>query len=247
MRYPNVALLLCLLTLSACIARHPVPHSSVSAIANIDPTVIKEASAGDTIFEEGSYDIIEGFEMSSDIDSTMPGAMGLPFGFAIERTILSPVFQTDTHIYYAAPYEDVLASHTLLGSVIVVGDTVGIRIDKKSGKRQWYVDNSNYNNRGGGTYTTIWSRTIKEKDGVTLEPVEVREFHPTRPFIQITFEGVYDDNLLFFYTETSKAFLKEREYHFDLNQTGKSTTVSLKGHMLKVVGLTETGIQYRWL
>jgi len=248
MRYTSVAVLICSITLTACIAHHPVSHESKTMVPEKTSGVIREADIGEVIYEEGSYDVIKAFEMSDDIESTMPGSMGFPFGFAIRRTILKPDYQTDTYIYYAAPYEDVLASHTLLGSVIDEGDTVGIRIEKKSGKQQWYVDNSKHNHgSSSGSYQTIWHRDKRDDDRVSLKEVEVREYRSLIPFKQITYEGSHDNNLLFIYTALTAKFEKEREYRFKIKSHNQDTIVSLKGNTMRVIAVTDTGIRYSWL
>ena len=121
---------------------------------------IVEVTAGQEFYVETSVRSIPAYRIARPFKSSMAGAGMLPFGFAIDETIL--VFRGRSRdgrwSYFVPAHNAFRAYHGLLGSVIRQGDTVGLRVDDQ-GRREWYVDNSGYNG-----FTTIWSRHVKDSD-----------------------------------------------------------------------------------
>jgi hypothetical protein len=52
--------------------------------------------------------------------------------------------------------------------VLAEGDTVGIRINAKKNKTEWFVDNTNHNRNTGWRFVTIWNREVDPKKDVTI-------------------------------------------------------------------------------
>lgn len=118
-----------------------------------------EVTAGQEFYAETPLEEVPAYKLERPFKSSMAGAMGLPFGFAIESELLIRNRISESGWEYFVPVDGKFkASHGLLGSVIREGDTVGLRVHS-SGRMEWFVDNSIYNG-----YTTIWTRKIKAKD-----------------------------------------------------------------------------------
>ena len=132
-------------------------------------------------------------QMSKSISSSMPGAYSLPFDFSIEQCTLIASFQTTRHRYFAAPFERSSATHSLLGNVIVQGDSIGIRMSVEDGSMEWYVDNSRYNGM-----STVWHRPMRKEDGVEFAEVAVPVVDARTESTSITYDG-----LLLFCTDCS--------------------------------------------
>jgi len=140
---------------------------SVPALANADELKATrtpvgtpvEVTAGQEFYAETQLEEVPAYKLERPFKSSMAGAMGFPFGFAIESELLIRTKTTNSGWEYFVPADGKFrAYHGILGSVIREGDTVGLRVHS-SGRMEWFVDNSNYNG-----YTTIWSRKLKKKD-----------------------------------------------------------------------------------
>ena len=118
-----------------------------------------EVSPGQEFYAETKLEKVPAYRLSEPFKSSMGGAMGLPFGFAIDETVLVRTrVSTQGWEYFVPENGQFRAFHGLLGSVIAEGDTVGLRVHE-TGKMEWFVDNSIKNGM-----TTIWSRKVKKKD-----------------------------------------------------------------------------------
>lgn len=116
-------------------------------------------TAGQEFYAETQLEEVPAYKLEKPFKSSMAGAMGLPFGFAIDSELLIRTRTTESGWEYYVPADGKFrAYHGLLGSVIKAGDTVGLRVHS-SGQMEWFVDNSNHNG-----FTTIWTRKLKEKD-----------------------------------------------------------------------------------
>lgn len=118
-----------------------------------------QVTAGQEFYAETKIEQVPAYKLERPFKSSMGGAGGFPFGFAIEGDllVLEGVSKTGWE-YYVPADRKFRAYHGLLGSVIREGDTVGLRVGA-SGNMEWFVDNSVYNG-----FTTIWSRKVKPKD-----------------------------------------------------------------------------------
>jgi hypothetical protein len=195
-------------------------------------------SPGDAFFVHGLAQYRQGLEMSSGISSTMPGAYWLPFDFSIEQCELVAYFQTQDHEYFAAPFAKCDARHSLLGNVLRPGDTVGVRIHRKTKELEWYVDNSNHNRSD-----TVWYRDVRERDGVLFERSEIPK---VTDLTQIGYDGFYSNLLHFTLTEIVDGESRERVFTFDIAEEG-STQISIKGNVFEVVSADNLGMNYRWI
>lgn len=118
-----------------------------------------EVSPGQEFYAETKLEQVPAYRLSEPFKSSMGGAMGLPFGFAIDETVLVRTRVSSSGWEYFVPQNGKFrAYHGLLGSVIADGDTVGLRVHE-TGKMEWFVDNPNKNGM-----PTIWSRKLKKKD-----------------------------------------------------------------------------------
>lgn len=199
------------------------------------------ASAGDSVFVSGQTGQRHALEMSDSISSTMPGAYGLPFDFSIERCSLQGAFQTAKHKYFAAPYEKCDARHSMLGKVIVPGDSVGVRISRTTGEREWYVDNSRYNRMD-----TVWHRRVKEEDNISFSPVEVAVIDESSNMTSIVYDGFYSGLLHFTFREVTMGDVRENEFKFDVAE-GQVTPVNIRGNIFEVLRVDNLGMVYRWV
>ena len=199
------------------------------------------ASAGDSIFVHGQVGQRPAFKMSSGIVSTMPGAYGVPFDFSIEACTLTGVFQTAKHEYYGAPFERSDAHHSLAGKVIKPGDTVGLRISRTTGEKEWYVDNSQFNRM-----TTIWHRRVLTEDGVTFSPTESGVVDGASNLTSIIYGGFYSGLLHFTLREVEQGEAVENEFKFDV-LTDRNTPVNIKGNVFEVLSVDNFGMLYRWM
>lgn len=157
---------------------------------------------GDKFYAEGNTETKPVLELASAFEGRMPGSMGIPFSFAIDTTKLRFAHRMGDWDYYIAPEGKARAWHGLIGNVLAEGDTVGIRIHRAKGTREWFVDNTNHNRNTGWRFATVWSRAIKPgKD------VEVREGTPERVMIagsrmrSVEYLGVRDSQLRIRYEE----------------------------------------------
>lgn len=118
-----------------------------------------EVSAGQEFYAETRAERVPAYELATPFKSSMAGAMGLPFGFSIDETLLVR-YRTDSRgtEYFVPATGKFRAYHGLLGSVLADGDTVGLKVHT-DGSMEWFVDNSIKNGM-----STVWSRKYKKKD-----------------------------------------------------------------------------------
>lgn len=191
-------LLIALLFLTV-IVPHPAPASEpATSLVGQELQVFP----GDKFYAEGETETKPVLELASKFEGRMPGSMGIPFSFAIDTTRLRFAHRKGEWDYFIAPPGQGRAWHGLIGNVLAEGDTVGVRIHRSKGTREWFVDNTNHNRGTGWRFSTIWSRAIKPgKD------VEVREGAPERVMIQgsrmrgLEYLGVRDNQLRIRYEE----------------------------------------------
>ena len=120
-----------------------------------------EVTAGQEFYAQTPTEYVPAYKLEHPFKSSMPGAMGLPFGFAIDSDVLVRTGKTSSGWeYFVPPDNKFRAYHALLGSVIRNGDTVGLRVGSR-GQMEWFVDNSNYNKM-----STIWTRPIRPNDPI---------------------------------------------------------------------------------
>lgn len=174
-----------------------------------------EVTAGQEFYAETLLEEVPAYRLEKPFKSSMGGAMGLPFGFAIDSTLLVSFRKTENWEYFIPADGKFRAYHGLLGSVIAEGDTVGLRVNK-SGKMEWFVDNSNKNG-----YTTIWSRKVKEKDPL-VEPTTTHIQRPTGESIErLVYLGFAGERLVRIRHEriTAHEVLRD-EFNFPVSENG---------------------------
>jgi hypothetical protein len=164
------------------------------------------------------------YQVSAPFESKMPGAMRLPFRFAIDATVLNFIgTRSDSCDYFAPEAGRFRAWHGMLGNVLAKGDTVGLRVCA-NGAAEWFVDNSNHNGM-----TTVWSRPTKKGDP-TVQRITAERTEPAKaPVRQLDYLGVRDDAVIVRFTEISPD-LPQRvdEYSFALQDDGAARGVVLE-------------------
>lgn len=196
---------------------------------------------GEAIFTEGT--IIEGksIEIQSAKELMIPGAMFIPFPVKIEKGELRLIRFSGKWSYFCADEGRASASFPGLGSVIREGDCIGIRVENKSEKMEWVVDNSRYN----GGRNTIWTKGIQDEElsqytiKASLEPFKVKSLKT------ITFDGFNGGQLHFTLTEIKGRNKDSKEFTFDFS--GAPTVVSIKGNIFKVLEANNVNASYEWV
>jgi hypothetical protein len=168
---------------------------------------------GDKFYVEGERIDVPILELADTFESRMPGAMRIRFSFAIDARKLRWVRDRYGWSYFAAPTGKARAWHGLVGNVLAEGDTVGVRINKKDGTREWFVDNSIHN-----ATTTIWSREVDpEKDvEITVDGTE-QVFLKGHRIRGLEYFGIRDQQLRIRYTEIDDS-LQEEEFLFPISE-----------------------------
>jgi len=243
LKYNLITTIVALITLTGCgtVAKK---YAVSSEVTPLDFSAIigeeKFADVGDTLFIKGKASKQKVLLLKNSISSNIPGAYGLPFQFGLKKGPLSPLYQTANHIHYAADWDDCSATHSMLGVVIRRGDSVGIRISKTTGEKEWFVDNSVYNGMN-----TVWSRRVKPEDNVEFEWSEKIVYDEDSGYIEVTFDGFFNNLFHFTLTETKLDSKEEREFKF--NPVEGVTRVSFKGMILDILKADNLGISYKWV
>lgn len=196
---------------------------------------------GEAIFTEGT--VIEGksIEIQDSKELMIAGAMFIPFPVKIEKGELRLIRFAGKWSYFCADEGRASASFPGLGSVIREGDCVGIRVENKSEKMEWVVDNSHYN-RG---MQTIYTKSIPDEDTTkyliktSAEPFKVKSLKV------ITFDGFNGGQLHFTLTEMKGRNKDSKEFTFDFK--GEPTVVSIKGNVFKVLEANNVNASYEWI
>lgn len=122
---------------------------------------------GQEFYAEADSRPTRGVRIDQPFKSSMPGAMGFPFAFAIDSDVLIHVYTSPSGWdYFVPPDHKFRAWHSLLGSVLRNGDTVGVRLGP-AGQVEWFVDNSRYAGR-----SALWTRPARSGDP-GVKPAEV--------------------------------------------------------------------------
>jgi hypothetical protein len=130
----------------------------------------------------------------------------------------------------------------MLGKVIRPGDSVGVRLSKLTGQKEWFVDNSVYNGM-----ETIWARPVRNEDGVTFLDIEVPVFDSNTSTAGITFDGFFNNLINFTLTEREGQQEQIQQFHYNPEPGGGPTKVSFRGMILEVLSVDNLGMKYRWL
>ena len=198
-----------------------------------------EVFTGERIAATGKVAINEGFVISSEISSMMPGAYGIPFKFSINPTTLTKRYRRGKFEYFCAPLKSASATFPGLGQVYRQGDCIGIR--RSSSKLEWVVDNSEYNG-----HTTVWSRPYRPKKDPVITPsegaIETQDSYAT----VITFDGYFSDLLHFTLIELEKGKRNETAFKFDYPPKNGAPTYGIKGNVFEVVSVDNTRLVYIW-
>lgn len=233
------ALLLC-----ACYgvgARERIPVTLVPVSVSVAPGDRVSVDPGDAIFVQGRVAQAPGLRLSPGISSTMPGSYHFPFDFSIGECTLAPLYQTDDHRYFAAPADKSSATHSLLGSVLAGGDSVGIRVSREDNSFEWFVDNSNHNNM-----STVWHRPVRAEDGVAITEVTVPVVDEKNSASSLIYDGFYGGQVHFTWQDDQMAASNEQAFTFDVAPEGV-TAVNVRGVVFDILACSNLGIEIQWV
>ncbi|WP_376694247.1 hypothetical protein [Wenzhouxiangella sp. EGI_FJ10409] len=236
------------LLLSACGSNPTVDMHKVS----VDPRYRMEeltdpigtslsVNVGETLFAKGEFAFQEAYKLERPIRSKMPGSMGIPFNFSIERSVLTKSYRRANFEYFCAPFDKVNAWFGGLGKVIQRGDCVGVRRHTSSGALQWVVDNSVHNGM-----TTVWNRDYERSEDPILEKAEGDVTAAGSNMTQIRFDGYYSSLLHFTLVERSGSSAKETEFKFDYPPQNSEAVYGIKGNTFEVVDVNNVQLTYEW-
>lgn len=121
---------------------------------------------GDRFYAEGTTEKFPIFQLAAPFEGKMPGAMRFSFRFAIDSTELRFLRRDRNWDYFSSTPGSFRAWHSMLGDVLAPEDTVGLRVDRSTGEKEWFVDNSKYNGA-----TTIWHRPLALGSDVAVEEI----------------------------------------------------------------------------
>ena len=195
---------------------------------------------GDSILVSGKAIVVKTLLMSEGISSFMPGSFGVPFYFAIEKTNLVQKFDRGKHKYFCAPSHMRSAYFPGFGSVVARDDCVGVRVDAGSGRKEWVVDNSQYNEM-----TTVWSRSVKKSDGITFTEGQERQHGAGTTLKVVIFDGYYSGILHFTLIEYDGNRETQKEFRFDALVDGPNT-VGIRGNIFEVLDVSGTEMKFQW-
>lgn len=199
-----IVLSIFLTSLPVAIAQHVEPAASaIGEELQVFP--------GEKFYVEGEREEVPVLELSSTFEGRMPGAMRIPFSFAVDSRRLLFKRRDRDWDYFAASEGQGRAWHGMVGNVMAPGDTVGIRMNRRTGQREWFVDNSRHNGM-----STIWHRQVSEKD-VTVHVVGKQMVLLEGARLRVLeYLGVRDNQLRVRYTEFGGAKRSE-EFLFPVN------------------------------
>jgi hypothetical protein len=197
---------------------------------------------GDHIFVEGEVVHVPVLSLSQGVNSTMPGAYGVPFSFSIDQTDLELSYERGTNQFYCAPANARSASFPSLGSVVEESDCVGIVIDARSGEKRWVVDNSAHNGM-----TTVWSRPVKESDSVSFTQSTKTRTDSRANMEVVYFEGFYSGLLHFKYHQFEGGAERIQDFKYDYPPREGTAEYGVRGKTFEVVDVDNTKMTYRWV
>ena len=233
---------LVLFALASCGTAPPMRRPSDVKDFSFSPPIDKPlvVQTGDHILVSGKAIVVKTLQMSEGISSSMPGAYGVPFNFGIEKTNLVQEFDRGKHRYFCAPPHARSADFPGLGSVVAANDCVGVRVDAGSGKKEWVVDNSQKNGM-----TSVWSRSVKESDGVSFSEGQERQYGPGMELKVVIFDGYYSNLLHFTLIEYDGSRETHKEFRFDAPGE-EPITVGIRGNIFEVLNVSGTEMSYQW-
>ena len=220
------------LALSLLGAAAPHPAQSREFVVSV-PTVGSpvEVTPGEEFYVETIVATQPAYRLARPFESSMAGAMGLPFSFAIDDPLL--VYQGKSRdqewTYYAPKEGGFRASHGLLGNLITPGDSVGLRVDRH-GNKQWFVDLSAHYGM-----PTIWTRRLKPKDPeATLIDGPAADLKNAE-YKRLVYLGVEQGRMRIRYEWYQRGFAAERdEFTFPVDSQGRGAG-GVKGAEFSVV------------
>lgn len=147
---------------------------------------------GDKFYAEGESEELAILELTRPFEGRMPGSMRIPFSFAIDSKRLRFNRRRGDWDYYSAPEGKARAWHGLIGNVLAPGDTVGIRINRKDGAKEWFVDNSIHNR----PLTTIWHRKLDSNENAGVREAGTQRVMLEGSYMRgLEYMGVRDNQL----------------------------------------------------
>jgi len=195
---------------------------------------------GESIFTEGTF--IEGKKINIplDLDFMMPGAFFIPFPVEIQS---GDIYLTEIYLkysYFCSPLNKANASFPGLGSVVVSGDCIGMRLNNSTSELEWLVDNSIRNGM-----TSIWTKSLSQEEREIYKVKKTNRPFKVRNLKTIEFDGYYGEQLHFTFTESQGSQKESKEYTFDYDK--KPTIVGIKGNIFKILNASNIELVYEWV
>lgn len=196
-------------------------HAQAKPVRTVNPPVgsVVNVTPGQRFYADFVTESVPAYKLERPFKSSMAGAMGLPFSFAIDSDILiyAGKSRDGRWSYFVPEGRKFRASHGLLGSVIRDGDAVGLRVND-DGRREWFVDNSVYNGS-----TTIWSRRVKDKDP-RLSLIQTSRSEPVKDSIlhRLFYLGTVDNKVRVRHEQISPDGTLRDEYTFPIDADGRA-------------------------
>lgn len=177
---------------------------------------VAAVTPGQAFYTELGVAPVPALRLSRTFKSSMAGSMGFPFAFSIDSLLLYPTSSSEDGYwtYFTPKNHAFTARHGLLGSVIRGGDTVGLRVGK-SGEKEWFVDNSNYNHM-----ETIWTRHLKDSDPAITAEVGGVELGGGDPVERLLFLGTDGDKVRVREEVISPNGIQRDDFTFPMDSTG---------------------------
>jgi hypothetical protein len=244
----HISILLLSAILWGCVSSHEVfvPQASVETLTTIGSEVgkTKKVSLGEVMYLDGDVGTSHGLQLMNAIKASIPGAAGLPFTFNIQPCILMPEFVTRNYTYYAAPQTKATATHTLLGTVVKPGDTIGVRVLNQNSGMEWYVDNSIYNS--SRPRSIIWSRPVRHSDSVSFKPrmdlTKAIQGTASR-YREVTYSGFINNAYQISFREVNESRDYEKDFLIPKSNEGV-TIVSIKGAIIEILSHDNLGVTF---
>jgi hypothetical protein len=237
-------LTLAMAVITGCVAQREraETQAEVYALHSFSAPLDQELSVntGEAIFVEGRYIEGEYIDLPQSIDMMIPGSLMIPFPVHIDSGRIELTKIRGDWKYYCADEGRAAASFPGLGSVIRQGDCVGIRVSSNAARKEWVVDNSNYNRMN-----TVWYKSLNQDERTKYSPVASSKPFKIQGLRRIVFDGYYGSQLHFTWEGESTRFRESKEFVFDF--AGRPTILGIKGNQFEVVAANNVRLRYKWL
>lgn len=198
------------------------------------------AQIGSALVYDGPLMEIDSLVLERPFEGQIPGTLGVNFSFRIDACQMVLSYRDETWLYYVAKKGCASAwyNHT---SVFSEEDHAGVRVRRSSpADREWFVDNSLYNNLPGHGYAR-WHRKVVAKDGVTLSTRPAIISRVGIPVRWIRYDGTSPGSWNFTFVESNGQDRSEKSIRIDARA---GAVVEADGARIRVVAGTAERIEF---